>query len=233
MKKLIVTLIMGLMAVMPSDAQVYRGPRYGYRPVPPRISRRYYPSYRMFSYRDNPASTMNYIGLRVGPTFSTVNSDDAFLDAGDCKTGLNVGLAAGFGLTYRAPIFFETGLYYTSKGGKNDYYDCTYNLNYIEVPLVLKYVANIDRTFSVQPFFGGYLACGVGGKVKDYKDYKAFSSFDDAFNRFDGGLRMGVGMGIDMLYVDLTYDLGLTNIGKDEFDDCHTSSFMINVGLNF
>lgn len=42
----------------------------------------------------------------------------------------------------------------------------TYDLNYLQIPIVAKYVIDIDGDFSVQPFFGGYLACGVGGKIR-------------------------------------------------------------------
>ena len=60
----------------------------------------------------------NYYGLRIGPSFSTVSSDDKTLDGGNAQTGLNVGAVVGIALSDRAPVFFETGLYYTEKGGK-------------------------------------------------------------------------------------------------------------------
>ena len=105
------------------------------------------------------------------------------------------------------------------------------------MPFVLKYAYNIDRTFSIQPFFGGYVACGVAGKIKNFKEREAYNSFDgdkdDTFKRFDAGLRMGVGVGIDLFYADLTYDLGLSNIGNDDFDDAHNSALMLTFGVNF
>lgn len=180
-----------------------------------------------------------YFGFRVGPAFTTVNSDNPFLDGGSVKTGLNVGVAAGIALTDRAPLFLESGIYYVEKGGKNKRlgYDFTYNLGYIEVPFVLKYAYNIDRNLSIQPFFGGYFAGGVAGKIKDFDNREAYSSFDDdmdgAFKRFDAGLRMGVGVGFDLFYADLTYDLGLSNIGNDAFDDAHNSAVMLTFGVNF
>ena len=59
-----------------------------------------------------------YFGFRVGPAFTTVNSDNPYRDGGKMKTGLNVGVAAGFALTDRAPLFLESGIYYVEKGGK-------------------------------------------------------------------------------------------------------------------
>ena len=171
----------------------------------------------------------------MGPSFSSVSSDNDFLDGSSTKTGLNVGVAVGFGVSPYVPLFFESGLYYTEKGGKGKD-DFKFSLNYLEVPFVLKYIHNFDRSFSIQPFFGGYVAAGVGGKIKDYyyrESYSAFGDDIDQFKRFDGGLRMGVGVQYDMFYADLTYDLGLANIGHDDFDDTKNSALMLNVGINF
>ena len=75
-----------------------------------------------------------YFGLRLGAGFATVNSDDRQLDGGSTKTGLNVGIAAGYQLIPSSPLYFETGLYYTEKGGKGNYEGkkFSYNLNYLE-----------------------------------------------------------------------------------------------------
>ena len=154
------------------------------------------------------------------------------------KTGLDVGAVVGVQLGYRSPVYFETGLSYIEKGGEGSYNGSkfTYNLDYLEMPLVLKYIHNFDRNFSIQPFFGGYLSAGVGGKIKDYhlrESYSAFGDGMDQFKRFDGGLRMGVGIQYDLFYADLTYDLGLANIGQDDFDDTKNSAVMLNIGVNF
>ena len=125
---------------------------------------------------------------------------------------------------------------YTEKGG-NGYVDgkkFTYDLNYLEMPILAKYKYYFDDDLSIQPFAGGYLACGVGGKMKNYAEREAFSSFsDDAFQRFDGGLRLGCGVGFDLFYLELAYDIGLSNICHDDFDTSHNGSLALNFGVNF
>ena len=176
-----------------------------------------------------------YYGLRVGMGLSTVNSDDPYLDGGSVRTGLNLGLIVGFQLVPATPFYLETGLLYAEKGGKGNYRgDFSYSMNYLEVPFVLKYQHNFDRLTSIQPFFGVYGGVGVGGKIKDFGERVAYSSFsDDAFRRCDGGLRMGCGLQFDHLYAEVGYDLGLANVTRDYFDDAHTGSLFVNVGLNF
>ena len=106
----------------------------------------------------------------------------------------------------------------------------------MEVPLVLKYQCKVDRDIAITPFLGGYLACGVSGKIKDFGIREAYSSFSSSpysFERFDGGLRLGCGISYDLLYADIGYDIGLANISHDDFDTSHNGALILTVGVNF
>ena len=187
--------------------------------------------------RENPMGTGSmYYGFRIGPTFSTVNSDDANLDGGNSQTGLTLGAVMGFQLSDDIPLFLETGLSYTEKGGKKTLTGkkMTYDLNYLEIPILVKYIYDIDGHFSVQPLFGGYLSYGISGKIKNFGERHAQDSFSDTtFKRFDGGLRIGCGVGYDLFYADLSYDIGLCNICHDTFDTSHNGCLYLNFGVNF
>lgn len=187
--------------------------------------------------RENPMGTGSmYYGFRIGPTFSTVNSDDANLDGGNSQTGLTLGAVMGFQLSDDIPLFLETGLSYTEKGGKKTLTGkkMTYDLNYLEIPILVKYIYDIDGHFSVQPLFGGYLSYGISGKIKNFGERHAQDSFSDTtFKRFDGGLRIGCGVSYDLFYADLSYDIGLSNICHDTFDTSHNGCLYLNFGVNF
>ncbi len=230
MKKLVVLAVVSILATLPIQAQSrFRSNSYSSK------SRTFdngrHRGFHGFRYNDV------YYGFRIGPSFTTVNSDDKYLDGGTTQTGLNVGFAAGFALATTSPLYFETGLYYHEKGGKGnaDGSKFTYNLNYMEMPLVLKYIYDVAE-FSIQPYMGGYVACGVGGKIKDFGKRQAYDSFSDtpySFRRFDGGLKFGCGMAYDMFYVDLSYDLGLANVCHDDFDTSKNSALNLTFGINF
>ena len=179
-----------------------------------------------------------YYGLRLGLGFGIVNNSEADeYDGPSNRTGLNIGAVVGFQLSPSAPVYLESGLFYTEKGGRNNTVPSKkvdYNLNYLELPILVKYCVDIDGEFSLQPFAGGYLAYGVGGKIKRHTDRTIESSFSrNQFKRFDGGLRFGCGIEYQMLYADLAYELGLANIGRDEFEKTHNSCFYLNIGVNF
>lgn len=227
-KRLLITAVAAAAIIMPASAQCYRQSRY-YNNRTDRLD---------YGWHDSGLGTGNmYYGFRIGPSFSFVNSDDSRLDGGDWQTGLNVGALVGIPLSANIPLYIEAGLFYNEKGGRKKLPSgkkMTYDLNYLQLPIVAKYIYSPDGRFSIQPFFGGYLALGVGGKIKNFDEREAFSSFsDEGFQRFDGGLRLGCGVGYDLFYADLTYDIGLSNICHDTFDTSHNGSLSLNFGVNF
>ena len=223
MKRLMIA-VMSLALAAPAVAQYHEPPRYN------GPSRQYHSPHSSFS------DAEIYYGLRLGLGLATVKSDDSRLDGGSIQAGLNVGAVVGFQLGYRSPVYLETGLLYVEKGGEGKYNGSkfTYGLKYLELPVVMKYEIDLNPAFSIQPFFGGFMALGVGGKIKDFDNRKAYSSFDDdGFQRFDAGLRLGCGVQYDRLYGELGYDIGLANISRDYFDSSHTGMFFATIGVNF
>jgi len=231
--KRIMTFLLSLALAMPMMAQSRYHIRYPSRPTAP--SHAYNRPYERNTWRTGVHGD-TYYGLRVGLALSSVSSDDAYLDGSGLSTGVNIGVVAGFQLAPSTPIYFETGLSYTEKGGRGHYNGnkFTYDLDYLEVPLLLKYDYWTSPDLSVQPFIGGYLACGVGGKVKDFGHRQAVSSFDDEFfKRFDGGLRIGCGLQFSHLYAEVSYDIGLSNICHDSFNSSRNGCLQLNCGVNF
>ena len=175
-----------------------------------------------------------YCGLLVGATASHVTSDSDELSGNRLKTGWSLGAAAGFNL---APaILVESGLYYAEKGGtsRNDDGRFSYELDYLEVPLMLKYNRYTASGVVLQPFVGAYLAMGVGGKIRDYRERESFSSFGPSYFRHgDSGVKIGIGATYSVLHASIGYDFGLANIGRDEFSDTRNRALRLNVGFAF
>lgn len=234
MKAKTLILSIAIAATLPCSAQHFRNSQY-YNPETDRLD---------YSQRNSRYSILGgnyYVGLRLGATFSTVQSDDPLLDSGQSRTGLNLGIVAGMPLSRYTPLYLESGLLYNEKGGKKGggRENFSYSLNYLEVPVTVKYSISPTRHVAIQPYAGGYLACGVGGKIKNFRDREAYSAFGDdtptqpRFSRFDGGLKIGCGVAYDALYADIAYEHGLANISNDTFDSTHNTSFMISIGVNF
>lgn len=233
MKRFLTLAMVAMIAAMPLVAQ-----RHNYGPTP---SNRYDYERNSSRWIRNYYGKDIYFGLRIGPAFSHV-SGDGISYAGSTKTGLHLGGVVGFEITNRAPVFFETGLSYVNKGGKGDFGINRYttSLSYIELPLIFKYIHYTDMGLSIHPLFGGYLAVGVDGNIKDYSSHTKVGAFgkdkEDGmprFKRFDGGLRIGCGVGFSMFYLDLAYDIGLANVCHNDYDSSSNRTLYLNFGVNF
>ncbi len=183
--------------------------------------------------RYNRDDTERYYGLRLGMNIASTSSESNTFDTNP-RSGLVIGFAYGMQLSRNYPLWLETSLLYSEKGGKTHLNDekVTYRLGYLQLPIVAKYCINLDDDLYLLPFFGGYLSVGVTGKAKNYATRESESVFD-TMKRFDGGLRGGCGLEYKMMYVEAGYDLGLANIAKDDFDAVHTRCLFINLGINF
>ena len=69
--------------------------------------------------------------------------------------------------------------------------------------------------------------CTVSGTVYDSMD-------DILLKNHEAGLTLkaGCGIGYDMFYADLTYDIGLANICHDSFDKSRNGALQFNFGVN-
>lgn len=149
------------------------------------------------------------------------------------RVGSYLGLSVGLEMFPGSPLAFGSGLYFVNKGGKNTANSTNIALNYLELPLVLRYNGGWGRTL-FQPYIGGYVAGGVGGRTRDTAARTSWASFDGStYGRFDGGLKFGLGVKFGIIRAEAGYDLGLANIGFDSYDEVHNRTFYLSVGLSF
>lgn len=179
-----------------------------------------------------------YYGLRLGMNMATLTGDDAALgvDLGT-KVGLNFAPVIGLRVSDTTPIFLESGLYFSGSGAKKD--KTSVSLNYLEVPILIKYGIQATDDIAVLPFLGPTFRYGLfGGKTKIPGEGKVDSFGDDKFKRADVGIKLGCGAEYNKLYLEAGYQFGITNIADWQLDDgddasVHNGAFFINVGVNF
>lgn len=106
--------------------------------------------------------------------------------------------------------------------------DITYNVNYINIPVMLKYYVTPD--FSID--FGPQLGINV------YSKY-SIKDVDDAVDIKDGTESVDFGLGLGGTYnltsnafLQARYTMGLTKTFKD-LDDCKNGNIQISLGYRF
>ena len=190
-----------------------------------------------------------YYGVRLGVTFAGISGESATIagvalnnDYSSLNTGMTLAGVAGLRLSESTPIFMESGLYYTERGGKKD--NETVSLNYLEVPLLIKYGIQATSDIAILPFIGPYFSWGMGGKTKTKgvidptnpgSTYTAkHSSYNDnCFTHGDMGFKVGCGAEYNMLYLELAYQAGVANISKADDLTAHGHAITLNFGVNF
>lgn len=171
-----------------------------------------------------------YYGVRLGMTVANLSGD---IDS-DSKAGMTLAGVVGLRVSDSTPVFLESGLYYTERGAKNIGY------SNLEIPLLIKYGFKATEDIAVLPFVGPYFSRACWGKTKltdeDGKTVKV-GTFDEdkwvGLNRLNMGFKLGCGAEYNKLYLEVGYQIGVTNISKKDDYTIHSNAFFANFGVNF
>lgn len=128
---------------------------------------------------------------------------------------------------------FMGGLEFIQKKSKDG--NTKNTLNYLEVPIYALYQTDLGTGGNVFGGLGPYVAYGVGGKLKSTSGGQTnkTKSFDKTtgFKPFDAGLTLTAGYRIPNSFsFRLAYDLGLADIGRNDFDKVVNRTISLNIG---
>ena len=173
-----------------------------------------------------------YYGVRIGMTGATLSGDAVEVKDLGSKVGLTLAGIIGLHISKTAPVFLESGLYYTERGAKNVGY------NNLEIPVLVKYGIKATDEIALLPFIGPVFSYAISGKYK-YSDGGTsveVGAFDEkkwsALKRANMGFKLGCGAEYNNLYLEAGYQFGITDISKGD-DGIHSNALFVNFGVNF
>ena len=147
-----------------------------------------------------------YWGVRLGVNFSGISGD---IESDKGRTGFVLGSERGGK---------------DLKSSKVDAFDPNLpdgHLNYLEIPVLIKYGVTAENNIAILPFIGPYLSLGVSGNYRYLKHPEV-------------GLKVGCGVEWNNLYAEALYQFGLSNIADAKGEpSSHGHSLGINIGINF
>lgn len=173
-------------------------------------------------------------GVKGGLNMTDVTGDDA--PEASMKMGFGGGIFFNYAFTELFAVQVE-GLY-MMKGATEDVteedltFEASWNINYIEIPLLLK--VNIPTEGKIKPaiFAGptfGFLMSAeveVEGETVDIKD--ELESMDIGIL---GGAEIGYKMEKGMLFLSASYEIGMMSIAKTEGDEEEVDVKNSNIGV--
>lgn len=171
-------------------------------------------------------------GLKAGVNIANATGDD--VEDADSRLAPFFGAFVNLGLGEK--LAFQPELLYSMQGAKTSWsedgmdVDVTEKLNYLNIPLMLKYNVGGGLNLQAGPQLGLLLSAEseweMGGE-SDTEDSK------DAYKGMDFGFNIGAGYDFGPLGVDLRYNLGLSNIADYEDGDVKNSVIQIGVSYAF
>ena len=168
----------------------------------------------------------NILGVRAGLNLSSysISAGGASIST-DSRASFHVAVSDQILLCNKLPFYLETGLAFSSRGGKIA--GISFRPSYLQIPVLVNYHFNIKDIVTIQPFAGLYYGFGIGGKAK-FGD-------EGELKRSDLGVRLGAGVVWNRIYFGLGYDIGCLNLVKESDGDgtLRNSCFSISVGYNF
>ncbi|MCR4583566.1 MAG: PorT family protein [Prevotella sp.] len=169
-----------------------------------------------------------YYGVRLGMTSANISGDGIDMNS---KIGMTLGGVIGLRLSSSIPVFLESGLYYTERGAKKK--PITISYNQFEIPVLIKYGIMASDDIAILPFIGPYFSYAISRDVKASESGVTLSYDEDSLNRANMGFKLGCGVEYNMLYAEVGYQLGVSNIADYDDYTWHSNALFINIGVNF
>jgi hypothetical protein len=157
------------------------------------------------------------IGAKIGLNSYTFNNDNSSFDA---KTGLNIGLLGHIHLDEQFAL--QPELVFSMQGAKSG--NTNYNLDYINVPVLLQYM--FDNGFRIQG--GPQLGFLINAKAESNN---SSADIKDDFKSVDLGLSLGASYihTPTSLGIDARYNLGLSDISESSGVQSTNRGFQIGI----
>ena len=192
----------------------------------------------------------NILGVRAGLNVSklAVSAEDMPISIG-WRTGFRFAVSDQVLLTRKLPLYLETGIGFSSRGGRaaaeiyGDIYNMTMRPFYMQAPLLVNYHFHIRDLLTIQPFAGIYGGVGIRGAMKtEYGNEDMFSA-PGFLSRMDFGVRAGAGFVIRRIYLGISYDIGCRDLFRGgeffgyalqpESAEIRNNCLTVNIGYNF
>ncbi|RLD29144.1 MAG: PorT family protein [Bacteroidetes bacterium] len=158
-------------------------------------------------------ATTPKFGVRAGANFASINGDDA--DSFEGKTGFHIGAVAEMEVSEKFAVQPEVS--FSSQGAdySESMYTGSYNLNYVNVPVMAKFKVAEGFSLEAGPQVGFLLS------AKDKFDGEGGSGDEDVKDvtkGIDFGVNLGVGYELESgLNFGIRYNLGLSEL--NDFGD--------------
>lgn len=180
-----------------------------------------------FSQEELKSSSDAKFGIKGGLNYATVTKGD-FEEGLDPRTSFYIGFVSEIPLVANS-LSLQPEMIYSRQGFENNYvllgtnYKEEYQVDYINIPVLLKLHAGNTLSFEVGPQFGLKINEKV---VRNNSEVEV-----DNINAFDTALAGGISLNFDKIFFSARYTYSLSEIIEDS--NSKNSVFQIGAGFRF
>lgn len=159
------------------------------------------------------AQLLPEFGIKGGANFATLNNYEGV----ETKTGLLAGASVIINIP-ASPLAIQLEVLYAQYGANIEGSDQIFILDYIQIPVLLKFGFDIPAA-PIKPnvFFGPYASFKTKAEAENFTSVNP-NYFDENTKDRDYGVVVGAGLDITKLRFDLRYTAGLVEIFKNGAD---------------
>jgi hypothetical protein len=171
------------------------------------------------------AQVLPEFGVKGGLNYATFNDTDNV----EYKPGFLIGGYLNFKIP-ASPMSVQPEILYAQYGAKAEDADFEFDVNYIQVPVLLKFGF---ETPAAQPnvYFGPYMGFNTKAEVENND---GSINLEDSAKDTEFGVVVGAGVDVSKLRLGLRYTAGLTNVADDDFNDsAKNGALALTVGIAF
>ena len=119
---------------------------------------------------------------------------------------------------------------YAQYGANIDNTDAYFRVNYIQVPVLLKFGFDTPGV-KPQVYFGPYMGFNVSSEIKNDD---GSLNLDNQASDTDFGVAVGAALDISKVSIGLRYTAGLTNVANDNLDsEAKNGALALTLGVTF
>jgi hypothetical protein len=174
---------------------------------------------------NSQAQVLPKFGIKGGLNYATLNN----VDDVEYRPGLLIGGFAEFKVP-ASPMSVQPEVLYAQYGSDIEGSDASFRLNYIQVPVLMKFGFESPAA-TPNVYFGPYANFLLNSDIAN--DDVSFNLEDNTKNSTFGVI-IGAGIDVSKFQFGVRYTAGLTNVADDNFsDEAKNGAFGITVGVSF
>lgn len=163
-------------------------------------------------------------GIKGGLNYATLNN----VDDVEYRPGILIGGFAKFKVP-ASPMSVQPEILYAQYGSDIEDSDASFNLNYIQVPVLLKFGFSAPGV-TPNVYFGPYANFLLNSEVANNT---GSLNLEDNTKNSTFGIIIGADIDVSKFQLGVRYSAGLTNVADDNFnDEAKNGAFALTVGVS-